>query len=83
MPMHETYLLHIYRSRAVSGWQWVARLEHLPSGESVRFGELEALLAHLRSIARPGDPASTPVETPTGSDPAARSSGEGGMSQRT
>jgi hypothetical protein len=32
MPMHETYLLHLYRSRSVSGWQWAARLDHLASG---------------------------------------------------
>jgi hypothetical protein len=60
MPAHETYLLHVYRSRAVSGWQWAARLEHLPSGESWRFTDPAALLAHLRIVlaagaAGPGD----------------------------
>ena len=79
MPAHETYLLHVYRSRAVSGWQWAARLEHLPSGESWRFTDLEALLAHLRSIAGSGDPAGTPTVTPPDASPPATSRMEGGI----
>jgi hypothetical protein len=50
MPERATYLLHLYRSRAVSGWQWAARLEHLPGGESVRFRDPAALLAHLQAL---------------------------------
>ena len=79
MPAHDTYLLHIYRSRAVSGWQWAARLESLPGGESWRFNDPEALLAHLRSIAGPGDPAGTPTEIPPDAGPPAASLMEGGI----
>lgn len=57
MPTRDTYLLHLYRSRAVGGWQWAARLEHLPGGESVRFSDPEALLIHLRTMLWAGDPA--------------------------
>jgi hypothetical protein len=39
----------------VSGWQWAARLEHLPDGESVRFTAPETLLAHLQALVQPGD----------------------------
>jgi len=49
MPQQDAYMLRIWRSRAVSGQQWVARLEYLPEGESQRFGDPEALLAHLRA----------------------------------
>jgi hypothetical protein len=54
MPHHDVYTLHIYRSRAPSGWQWAARLEHLPGGESRRFTDPEALLEYLRSVVRAG-----------------------------
>lgn len=77
MPAHDTYLLHLYRSRAVSGAQWAARLEHLPSGESWRFTDPEALLAHLRSIAAPGGPAGTPAETAPHTDTSVPSIVEG------
>ena len=55
MPARETYLLHLYRSRAVSGWQWAARLDHLPGGESVRFRDPKALLAYLRAVVELGE----------------------------
>jgi hypothetical protein len=55
MLRHEAYVLHIWRSRAVSGWQWAARLEHLPGGESVRFTRPEALLAHLEALMQAGE----------------------------
>jgi hypothetical protein len=56
MAARETYVLHLYRSRAVRGWQWAARLEHVQSGESLRFTDPEALLAHLRTVLRAGEP---------------------------
>jgi hypothetical protein len=55
MPACETYLLHLYRSRAVSGWQWAARLQQLPAGESARFRDPEALLAYLRAVVGLGE----------------------------
>jgi len=54
MPACDTYLLRIYRSRTVGGWQWRARLEHLTGGEHARFADPEALLAYLGTIARTG-----------------------------
>jgi hypothetical protein len=48
---HDTYILQIWRSRALAGWQWVARVEHLSDGQRHRFGDPEALLAHLRGVA--------------------------------
>ena len=45
MPTRETYLLHLYRSRSVGGWQWAARLDRLVDGESHRFSDPEVLLA--------------------------------------
>ena len=57
MPQHYTYMLHIYRSRTVSGWQWAARLEQLPGRTSRRFTDQEALLAHLRTVVHEGDQA--------------------------
>lgn len=64
MPTRDTYLLHLYGSRAAGGWQWAARLEHLSGGESVRFTDPEALLAHLRTVLWAGDPADKVPETP-------------------
>ena len=50
MPQHERYLLQLWRSRAVSGWQWAARLDRLSDGERHRFTDPEALLQHLRAL---------------------------------
>jgi hypothetical protein len=50
MPQRERYLLQIWRSRALSGWQWAARLDRLSDGEQHRFTDPEALLNHLQSL---------------------------------
>jgi hypothetical protein len=62
MPAHEIYMLHIYSSRAIGGRQWVARLEHLPSGEQVRFTDPQALLDYLHTLIWGGDHAA-PLHT--------------------
>ncbi len=49
-PTRDTYLLKIYRNRGVSGWQWAARLVDVSGGETVRFSDPEALLAHLERV---------------------------------
>jgi hypothetical protein len=78
MLRHEVYTLHVYRSRAPNGWQWAARLEHLPGGESIRFTDPEALLAHLRTLMWGVDQVIAPRDTPAGSDRAETSTEEGG-----
>ena len=65
MPQHDAYLLHIYRSRTVSGWQWAARLEQLPGGTSRRFTDPEALLAYLQNVVRGGVHGDAPADTST------------------
>jgi hypothetical protein len=70
MPAHEVYMLHIYHSRAVSGRQWTARLEHLPGGEQVRFTDPKALLAYLATVMLAEDPSATSREPPAGDDAA-------------
>jgi hypothetical protein len=77
MPQHDAYVLHIWRSRAVSGWQWAARLEYLPGGESDRFSAPEALLAHLQALVRRIEEGEAP-DTPVGMDAPATASEEGG-----
>lgn len=62
MPQHDAYMLHIYRSRTVSGWQWAARLEHVPGRTSQRFTDSETLLARLRTVIREGDQGELPAE---------------------
>lgn len=70
MPARDTYLLHIYRSRTVGGWQWCARLEHLMGGEHARFADPEALLAYLGTIVRTGEPPVLPTNpAPRRADP--------------
>jgi hypothetical protein len=64
----ETYVLHIYRSRALRGWQWAARLDHLPDQGSLRFTDPEALLAHLASVVQAGDQPTAPLDAPPGAD---------------
>ena len=54
-------------SRAISGWQWAARLEHLPGGEQVRFTAPEALLAHLQALTQAAERAGQPHQ-PVGAD---------------
>jgi hypothetical protein len=78
MLRHEAYVLHIWRSRAVSGWQWAARLEHLPDGEQVRFTAPEALLAHLQALVQPGEHALPPDGTALEKDQAQEAAEEGG-----
>jgi hypothetical protein len=68
MPIRETYLLHLYRSRSVSGRQWAARLDRLTDGESLRFSDPEALLAHLQALVRALDESVPPTATPEGGD---------------
>lgn len=50
MPRHDAYLLHIYRSRTLSGWQWAARLDHLPGRESLRFSDRSAAMDYLHRV---------------------------------
>jgi hypothetical protein len=71
MPQYDAYMLRIWRSRAVSGRQWVARLDQLPEGESRRFSDPEALLAHLRAILLAAEPATPPADPPPATDQAA------------
>ena len=66
MPARDTYLLRIYRSRTVGGWQWRARLEHLTGGEHARFADPEALLAYLGTIVRAGEPPMWPANPAPG-----------------
>jgi len=70
MPWQDTYLLSIWRSRAVSGQHWVAHLDHLLGGESLRFCDQETLLAHLQAIVRDGDESARAASGP--SEPARR-----------
>jgi len=72
MPAHDTYVLHVYRSRAVNGWQWSARVEDLRRRASERFADPEALLAYLGTVVRAGEPSAPPTgTTPPGTvDPA-------------
>jgi hypothetical protein len=70
MPVHEVYMLHIYHSRAVSGRQWAARLEHLPGGEQMRFTDPKALLAYLSTVMRAEDPSATSRDPLAGDDAA-------------
>jgi hypothetical protein len=60
MGRYDAFMLRIWRSTAVGGRQWTARLEHLPDGQRLRFTDPEALLAHLEAIMREVDhPAAT------------------------
>jgi len=66
MPERDTYILHIYRGRAVNGWQWAARLDTLPGGDRRRFTDPEALLAHLRTTIRAVAQDAAPLEMAPG-----------------
>ena len=66
MPAHDTYMLHVYRSRAVNGWQWVARVDDLRGRESRRFTDPEALLAYLRIVVRAGESSVAPPHPASG-----------------
>jgi hypothetical protein len=76
MPQVAAYLLRIWRSQTVRGWQWAARLEHL-GGESRLFSDPEALLAFLREVLwntdggallSPHEPSGAPAPPETGED---------------
>ena len=77
MASRDTYVLHVYRSRAVRGRQWAARLDHLPHHASLRFTDPELLLAHLAIVLRAGEQAA-PIDTPPGADGPPRAPEEGG-----
>jgi hypothetical protein len=78
MPRHDVYTLHVYRSRAVRGWQWIVRLEHLPGGESLRFTEPQALMAYLARVLQAADPSKASRDPPAGAEPADTGTHEGG-----
>jgi hypothetical protein len=80
---HDAYILRIWRSRAVSGWQWAARLQHLPDGQSVRFSDPAALLAHLQALVRAGVLVDPAPDTPSGADGLAPSTQEGGTTEES
>jgi hypothetical protein len=62
MPQQERYLLQIWRSRALAGWQWRARLDRLSDGEQHRFTDPEALLQHVRAVMQSEQPDQEPQE---------------------
>lgn len=66
MPARHTYMLYIYRSRAVNGWQWAARVDDLPERDSRRFTDPEALLAYLGTVVRAGEPSVAPPHPAAG-----------------
>lgn len=78
MPAHDAYMLHVYRSRAVNGWQWSARVDDLRGRESTRFADPEALLAYLGTVVRVGEPGATPgaVDPATAAEDRATNKGE-------
>ena len=78
MPAHHAYLLHIYRSRAVSGWQWAARLDALTEGTQVRFSDPAALLAHLQTLLVRVEERAAPTDTQAGADGPVPSVQDGG-----
>jgi hypothetical protein len=50
MPKHESYILRIWQSRTLGGWQWSARVEDLADGSRERFADRNALLTYLEAI---------------------------------
>jgi hypothetical protein len=58
---YQSFLLRVWRSSRTNGRQWSARLERLQDGERLQFANLDALLAHLRTLLDP--------EAPSGPDP--------------
>jgi hypothetical protein len=55
MARYDSFLLRIWRSVGDGGTRWAIRLEHVQQGGQQRFTSLEALLAHLRTLADPPD----------------------------
>ena len=53
MPEHETYVIHIWRNRAIRGHQWVARVECTANGQRVRFMDPDSLLRHFQQLLMP------------------------------
>ena len=50
MARYDSILLRFWRSSRSEGSQLAVRLQHLQSGESVRFEDGESLLAYLRTL---------------------------------
>lgn len=53
MARYDSFVLRIWRSSGPQGPQWSARLEHVQQAGLLQFRSLEALLAHLRTVAGP------------------------------
>jgi hypothetical protein len=52
---YDAFLLRIWRSgTGTEDGQWAIRLEHLPDGHGLRFSDLDALIAHLRTLLHQG-----------------------------
>jgi hypothetical protein len=50
MARYDSFLLRIWRSTRQDGSQLAAHLQHLQSGESIRYADSESLLAYLSTL---------------------------------
>jgi hypothetical protein len=50
MARYDSFLLRIWRSTRQDGSQLAAHLQHLQSGESIRYVDSESLLAYLSTL---------------------------------
>ena len=50
VPRYDSFLLRIWRSNGQQGSQVAVHLQHLQSGETVRYEDRDALFAYLRRL---------------------------------
>ncbi len=55
MRRYDCFILRVWRSHGEHGEQWAGRLEHVSGGETLRFGDPDALLRYLCERIARGD----------------------------
>ncbi len=66
MARYDAFVLRVWRSGTGDEERWAGRLEHLPDGTTLRFGDLADLLAYLGAelADEAGKPPGAPMDTP-------------------
>jgi hypothetical protein len=62
MAHYDAVIVRVWRSKSPAGWQWSGQLEHVPSGEVLRFSDPMLMLTYLREAFCGDETAETTAE---------------------
>jgi len=62
VPSVSTFVVRFWREWSAAGPRWYGRIEHVQSGESIAFPDLDAMLDFVRSIGAMANDQSRPTK---------------------